>query len=175
MDPITQMNNADAISKTNVGVKPASNQMDGDSFLKLFIEGLKNQDPMAPMDQAQMMGQLTQLTMIETVTNMKAAVDKLMTGGPNPIGEFINLIGKKVKVEEGDYTAEGVVISVGKRGENMVFEMANGDAYNVSSIVGVTSIGETPEEPKPETPEEPKPDEPKPEEPTQLPVNKTNI
>ena len=146
MDPITQMNNVDAINKANVNTQKApvnNTEMNGDSFLKLFIESLKNQDPMAPMDQAQMMGQLTQLTMIETVTNMKAAVDKLMSNsGANPIGDYIDLIGKKVKIEEGEKSAEGVVISVGKQGENLMFEMANGDAYNVSSIVGVTTNNE---------------------------------
>jgi len=146
MDPITQMNNVDAINKANVNTQKApvnNTEMNGDSFLKLFIESLKNQDPMAPMDQAQMMGQLTQLTMIETVTNMKAAVDKLMSNsGANPIGDYVDLIGKKVKIEDGEKSAEGVVISVGKQGENLIFEMANGDAYNVNTIVGVTTNNE---------------------------------
>jgi flagellar basal-body rod modification protein FlgD len=146
MDPITQMNNVDAINKANVNTQKApvnNTEMNGDSFLKLFIESLKNQDPMAPMDQAQMMGQLTQLTMIETVTNMKAAVDKLMSNsGANPIGDYVDLIGKKVKIEDGEKSAEGVVISVGKQGDNLIFEMANGDAYNVNSIVGVTTNNE---------------------------------
>jgi flagellar basal-body rod modification protein FlgD len=140
------MNNVDAINKANVNTQKApvnNTEMNGDSFLKLFIESLKNQDPMAPMDQAQMMGQLTQLTMIETVTNMKAAVDKLMSNsGANPIGDYVDLIGKKVKIEDGEKSAEGVVISVGKQGENLIFEMANGDAYNVNTIVGVTTNNE---------------------------------
>lgn len=148
MDPITQMNNADAANKVyqsnqvdKAASKTDTGEMNQDAFLKLFIESLKIQDPMAPMEQAQMMEQLTQLTMIETVNNMKSAVDKMMENQTtaNPLGEYVDLIGKKVKIEQDGKESEGVVISVGKQEDQLMFEMADGTAYNVSSIVGVTS------------------------------------
>jgi flagellar basal-body rod modification protein FlgD len=139
------MNNV-TTSKTPVN----NTNVDRDGFLKLFIESLKIQDPMEPMKQGEMMAQLTQLTMIETMANMKATVDTMIEGmnGSNPLANYVGLMGMKVKVENEAGTDEGVVISVGRQGKAYVFEMANGNAYDVKDIVGITNTSATVVEPK---------------------------
>lgn len=54
-----------------------SMSLDKEDFLKLFMESLKNQDPMSPMDNAAMMQQLSQLGQMEAVANLKITVDKM--------------------------------------------------------------------------------------------------
>jgi flagellar basal-body rod modification protein FlgD len=75
----------------------ASMNLSKDDFLKLFVTSLQYQDPLSPMDNGQMMQQMSQLGMMEQVTNMTSAVDKLtenMLG--NQIQQGSSLLGKIV-------------------------------------------------------------------------------
>ena len=51
--------------------------MDKEDFLLMFMETLKNQDPMDPMDNSDMMQQLSQLGQMEAVANLKLAVEEM--------------------------------------------------------------------------------------------------
>lgn len=119
-----------------------SSSIDQQGFMKLFISALANQDPMEPMSNGEMMGQLTQLTQIENTMKMKEAIEGLVKReeGMNPISNFLDLIGKKVKVETENGSKEGEVLSVGKDGSDVVFELKNGETYNVSQIIGATQF-----------------------------------
>lgn len=56
--------------------------MDKDDFLKLFVTSLQYQDPLNPMENAEMMQQLSQLGMMEQVANMTKAVEKMTEVNP---------------------------------------------------------------------------------------------
>lgn len=63
-------------------VENPNGKLDGDDFLKLFLESLKHQDPTSPVETKDMMVQTAQLTTVETnVANRKAleAVTKTLT------------------------------------------------------------------------------------------------
>lgn len=45
--------------------------MDGETFMTLLVTQLRNQDPSSPMDTAQMIGQITQLAMMEKLTALE--------------------------------------------------------------------------------------------------------
>ncbi|XIH56734.1 hypothetical protein C1N61_28355 (plasmid) [Priestia aryabhattai] len=137
----SNIGNAADTSNTTTNTKNDASSIDEEGFLKLFIEGLKNQDPMSPMSNSEMMGQLTQLTEIQNTMNMKEILKDLASSiqSQNPVGQFLDLIGKTVKVQnDNNESTEGQVLSVGKDGENVVFELMNGDSYNVNQIIGVT-------------------------------------
>ncbi|NGY88945.1 hypothetical protein F6Y05_38875 [Bacillus megaterium] len=137
----SNIGNAAGYIKYDYKHKNDASSIDEEGFLKLFIEGLKNQDPMSPMSNSEMMGQLTQLTEIQNTMNMKEILKDLASSiqSQNPVGQFLDLIGKTVKVQnDNNESTEGQVLSVGKDGENVVFELMNGDSYNVNQIIGVT-------------------------------------
>lgn len=117
-----------------------STTLDETAFLNLFVEALKNQDPLEPMSNGEMMQQLTQLTQIQNTMNMKTILEDLASSiqGQNPIGDYLDLIGKKVKVETDTGYKEGEVLSVGKNGNDIVFEFEDGEAYYVNQIIGAT-------------------------------------
>jgi hypothetical protein len=71
---------------------------------------------------------------------MKSILENLSSTiqGQNPIGNYLGLIGKQVKVQTNNGTQDGKVLSVGKEGSNVLFEMENGNYFNVSDIVGVS-------------------------------------
>lgn len=51
------------------------NQMGRDEFLKLLTFQLQNQDPMNPMDQSKMTGELAQFSQLEQLTNLNSKFD----------------------------------------------------------------------------------------------------
>lgn len=68
---------------TNVAASEKSRTtMNKDDFLKLFVASLQFQDPLNPMQNSEMMQQLSQLGMMEQVTNMTTSVDKLSQVNP---------------------------------------------------------------------------------------------
>jgi flagellar basal-body rod modification protein FlgD len=54
--------------------------MGQEEFLKLFITQLQNQDPMEPMDDAQMMEQTATFTQVELLTSMEENIEKIASG-----------------------------------------------------------------------------------------------
>ncbi|MBC7670659.1 flagellar hook assembly protein FlgD [Caulobacter sp. DWR2-3-1b2] len=83
----------------------ASNQQ---TFLKLLTTQLKNQDPLAPTDTAQMTSQITQMTGVEQqlVTNeLLTALVGMNSGGG--ISEGVNLMGKQVTAETAKSVLKG--------------------------------------------------------------------
>ena len=52
------------------------NQMGKDEFLKLLTYQLQNQDPMNPMDQSKMTGELAQFSQLEQLSNLNAKFDQ---------------------------------------------------------------------------------------------------
>jgi flagellar basal-body rod modification protein FlgD len=87
----------------------ASNGMlDKDGFLKLLVGQLRQQDPMAAVGNEELMAQMTQLSMLEQVTNLtkanEALVDRMNTS------QALELIGRDVTYMKSDgTTATGVV------------------------------------------------------------------
>lgn len=107
-----------------------------DSFLKLFVEALKNQDPMAPMQQSEMMGQLSQLSQMEN--NMKL-VNIVETMGNQLVGskmsQYASFIGKEVTViSENDQEVSGVVKMISNDSGVVKATLDNGQEYEVERI-----------------------------------------
>lgn len=78
-------------------------KMQKDDFLKLFVTSLQYQNPLDPMKNGEMMQQLSQLGMMEQVTNMSDTVNKL---SENVIGTQVqqgaSLLGKEITAVTGD-------------------------------------------------------------------------
>lgn len=74
--------------------------MNKDDFLKLFITQLQNQDPLAPQDPTEMLGQLAQLTQVEQAYNSTAALEKLLASQDSSLAMgAVSLIGKQVTAD----------------------------------------------------------------------------
>lgn len=72
-------------------------------FLKLFMENLKHQDPMSPMDNAQMMQQMTQLGLMEGIQNMSMTINDMKESlMGSQLQQGAALLGKTVVAEGED-------------------------------------------------------------------------
>ncbi len=88
--------------------------MTSDGYFKLFLAELTNQDPTSPMDNKDMVAQMAQFTMIQTLQNLAAA----MTG--SQLSQASSLIGKHVTgTDVGGSAVDGTVDSVQRSGADL--------------------------------------------------------
>ena len=77
-------------------------------FLKLLTEQLKNQDPLNPMDNAQMTSQLAQISTVDGIDKLNKTLTSLLEGSQsNEALQAAALVGKGVMVEGTGLTLSG--------------------------------------------------------------------
>jgi hypothetical protein len=82
-----------------------------DSFLKLMITELQNQDPLNPMDSSQMLDQISQMRQITSSDKLTSTLDSVLLG--QNIASSTNLIGANVVgISDDNQKVSGVVSSV---------------------------------------------------------------
>lgn len=78
-----------------------------DRFLALLVAQMKNQDPLNPLDNAEVTSQMAQLSTVQGIENMNKTLESLAAGmGVNQMAQAANLIGRAVLVP-GDSVAPG--------------------------------------------------------------------
>jgi flagellar basal-body rod modification protein FlgD len=98
--------------------KSSSNgELGKDDFLKLFVAQLQHQDPMNPMNDQDMMGQMASFSQLEQITNMAAANQSIATSLSS--SSAVSLIGRTVTYLDSDKiahtgTVEKVTVTDGK-------------------------------------------------------------
>ncbi|HEY3308101.1 MAG TPA: FlgD immunoglobulin-like domain containing protein [Desulfuromonadaceae bacterium] len=82
--------------------------MNKDDFLKLFMEQLKNQDPLKPTDASAMLQQLSQLTQVEQAYNTNTNLASLLAAQNNSnTMTSVSFIGKTVKANGNSTSFDG--------------------------------------------------------------------
>ena len=83
-----------------------------DQFLKLLTTQLKNQDPLNPMDNAQMTSQLAQISTVDGITKLNATLQSLINNANSTQGlQAAALVGKSVLVP-----GSGMTLQTGQPG-----------------------------------------------------------
>jgi flagellar basal-body rod modification protein FlgD len=95
----------------------ANGAMGKDDFLKLFVAQLQHQDPMNPMNDADMMGQMASFSTLEQITNMAVANQTIAANLSS--SSAVSLIGRTVTWVDGQDlshtgTVEKVTVTDGK-------------------------------------------------------------
>jgi flagellar basal-body rod modification protein FlgD len=116
-------------------VVPSSGPVLGkDDFLKLLIGQMQNQDPLSPTDPSQYMGQLTQFSILEQLTNQ--AKTSSATASNDYDAQAVALIGKTVTYTKPDHsTATGVV-------QHVTFA-TDGPTLTVDGVDGIAPVAVT--------------------------------
>ncbi len=126
--------------------------MSFDDYLQLFVAQIQYQDMTNPMSNSEMMSQMTQLSMMTTMSDMANAVSNFATVTNNLSQVLLTsystgLIGKEVTVavtdSAGNVTGEkkGLVTGVDLTGAQYVY--VDGERYSLTQVM---SVGEVPEE-----------------------------
>jgi len=77
-----------------------SQTLDKNTFLKLFIAQLENQNPLSPMDNEQFITQMAQFSTLEELTNLNTNFSLILQA--QVISQAVQLIGFKAKAEDLD-------------------------------------------------------------------------
>jgi flagellar basal-body rod modification protein FlgD len=93
-DAINTANQASSTSKANSATSAAQ-----DRFLTLLTAQLKNQDPLNPLDNAQMTSQLAQISTVDGITQLNATLQSLLNNSTgSQTLQAAALVGKNVLV-----------------------------------------------------------------------------
>jgi flagellar basal-body rod modification protein FlgD len=109
-----------------------------DDFMKLFLAQLQNQDPTKPMDDSQMLSQLSQMSMIQTFENLQ----KTLTG--SQLAQSSALIGKHVTGTDVNGSAvDGIVSSVTQSTDAGLVLQVGSQYIKPDAVTVVTGGGST--------------------------------
>lgn len=109
----------------------AKASVDYDSFLKLLIAQMKNQDPTDPMDASAQIAQLATFSQVEQAIQMNSNLETLITG--NALTNASSYIGKTIT--SADEKTSGIVASVRVYTDTMVATTTEGKEIPI--VVGV--------------------------------------
>ena len=112
-----------------------------DDFMKLFLAQLQNQDPTKPMDDSQMLNELSQMTQVQTLQGVQQAL------AGSQLAQSSALIGKNVTGLDVNGTAvNGVVTSVTQSSDAGLVLQVGSQYIKPDSVTTVTAAttGTTP-------------------------------
>lgn len=103
------VNSATGLSTTTSGTGQTSAQDQSDRFLKLLVAQLNNQDPMNPMDNAQMTSQMAQINTVSGITQLNETMKSMSTQftamqvlqGASMVGREVLTSGNKLTIDNG--------------------------------------------------------------------------
>ena len=134
IDPVTGATSTTTTSSTSnstAGQAAEKASIDYDSFLKLLIAQMKNQDPTDPMDASEQISQLATFSQVEQSIQMNSNLETLITG--NALTNASSYIGKTIT--SADEKTSGIVASV--RGYSDTMIATTTDGKEIPIVVGV--------------------------------------
>lgn len=112
-------------------------------FLKLLVAELQNQDPTAPMDPATILSQTANLSQMEAVTSMTAAIQSEQSA--SQANEATTLIGQTITATVNNSPVTGTVSQVQLNSSGQPSLLVNGTVVPLSALtaIGTPATGST--------------------------------
>lgn len=110
--------------------------MDYDSFLKLFMAQMRNQDPTKPNDPTETLSQLASFSNVEQSIRLNEKLDALLSASNATVASA--LIGKNVSSLDASVSGIAVEVTIGESGLSAT--LADGQ---VLSLAGGYRVGES--------------------------------
>lgn len=107
--------------------------LDYQSFLRLLVTQMQNQDPTSPMDSTQWVSQLASFSGVEQMIQANSKLDAILAG--SGASEASALIGRTVSTADG--ATRGVVVSVDVSASSRIATLADGSTVDLTSGVTV--------------------------------------
>ena len=125
---------AGANQKTDAKSKTA---VDYDSFLKLLIAQMKNQDPTQPMDSTQYVAQLATFSQVEQTVQSNSKLDQILQS--SALSQADSVIGRSITSADGSVT--GTVAEVRLASTGLIAILGDGTEVPVGPGVTVKPAG----------------------------------
>ena len=111
-------------------------------FLNLMIQQLEQQDPLNPTDSNQLLTQMSQISQLQSNTQMVSSLQGLTL--QQSIGSAGNLIGKSVNgLDANSNQVNGVVSSVAVRNQQVYLELSTGSELPMQNVTSIAAGGTT--------------------------------
>lgn len=131
----TGVNTTNTSANTSANTNAASTaNVDYQSFLKLLVAQMQNQDPTAPMDATQYVSQLATFSQVEQTIQTNNKLDSLLQS--SVLSQAGNIIGLKVTSADGE--TSGVVKSVKLYSDGMMATLENGKELAIGPGVTIS-------------------------------------
>ncbi len=132
-DPVGSSNKP-VLTQPSANPKDILGNVNVDDFLNLMITELQNQDPLNPMDNAQILNQLGQLQSINASTKLTTTLDSVLLG--QNLSSASGLLGKTiVGLDDAGKNVTGAV-------ESVYIEKGAAKAVVGNSIVALSNISQ---------------------------------
>lgn len=132
---ISSTNQIAANSTTNQSRATSANALDSNQFMEILMAQLTHQNPLEPMNNAEMMSQFSQLNSLQELKGIHTTMDKLSAS--NQVMYMASLIGKTVKVNRPDGNIlEGVVSEVITEKDNPQLKIGD-EKVSISDVIDV--------------------------------------
>ena len=110
---VSQAETFTALNKASTTTQTKNEAGSADRFLKLLVTQMQNQDPLNPMDNAQITSQMAQINTVNGIETLNKTVEGLNTqftqlqalAGASLVGREVTLAGNKLYVQGGKSTA----------------------------------------------------------------------
>ncbi|MCR9137911.1 MAG: flagellar hook assembly protein FlgD [Alphaproteobacteria bacterium] len=132
VDPVSGATNTVAQTASAAAADKAT--LDYDTFLKLLVAEMKNQDPTEPMDSTEYISQLASFSNVEQTIQTNARLEELLKS--SSIAQAGSLIGRSVTSPDG--SINGVVQQVEIFDDGVVAILQDGQKVVVSSGLTVS-------------------------------------
>lgn len=109
-------------------------EVDYNSFLRLLVAQMKNQDPTNPMDSTQYVAQLASFSQVEQSVQMNNKLDQILQG--SALSQAGDLIGNQITSADG--TRTGIVSEVRLTASGLVAVLEGGGEVTVQPGVSVS-------------------------------------
>jgi len=111
-------------------------ELDKDSFLRILVTQLTNQDPLEPLKDTEFIAQMAQFSELEQMMNISKQLDNLMMLSLLSSG---GLVGRTVSFfDEAGEEASSRVLSVRFGDGDMTLELASGEGIPLGAILSIS-------------------------------------
>jgi flagellar basal-body rod modification protein FlgD len=124
-------NSGNSTTGTNSTAQAAGPNIDYQSFLKLLMAEMKNQDPTKPMDSTEYVAQLATFSQVEQSVQTNSKLDELLQ--TSALAQAGNIIGHSITSADGNTT--GTVSSVRLTSDGLIAILENGQEVTMQSGV----------------------------------------
>lgn len=132
-----------ASSATSIG---AAQAVDYQSFLRLLVAQMKNQDPTSPMESTDYVAQLATFSQVEQSVQMNNKLEAMLQA--NTLAQATNLIGKEVSTLDGKVA--GIVKEVQLYSDGSVLKLEDGTLIPMGTNLHIREPSAAPTPPAPQ-------------------------
>lgn len=131
----TTISLAEAQKKTETKTA-AEDSLGADAFLELLLTQLKNQDPLEPLKESEMISQMAQLNTVQSLKDLQSTMEE--SGRANQLLSGSEMIGKEISYKNSSDTEVSAVVSSVIVDDDIVYvQTKEGESVKLSDILSV--------------------------------------